>query len=122
MGKADFKKINDHWCGEDEIHNRAALNKFYDNEDKPSTWKKKGRMKSKKSDHKHKYEKCFIKYKDINHYCLGRYCLICNKLILDRFHLTEKTENGTYRVLSDKEILQLPEYKNLPIIKKENLF
>ena len=103
MGKADFKKINDRWRGEDEMHNRAALNNFYDKaaQDLPSTDKKKVKTKTKKSNHKHEYQKVLIKYEDFYSLGIGRLCNICGKLICDRIGITKKTPD---------------EYKDLPLI------
>lgn len=118
MGKSDFKKINDRWCGEAEMNNRAALDEFYAEaaQNNPSTGKKKVKEKAKKSNHKHDYEKVLINYDDWHGLCVGRICRICGKLVCDRTAICLPTNNGYYRAIDDDELLKLPEYKDLRII------
>lgn len=119
MGKSDFKKINDRWCGEAEMNNRAALNEFYAEaaQNSPSTGKKKKvKVKAKKADHKHDWEQVIIKYDDWNWLCKGRRCKICGKLVCDNCMLTRKTEEGTYRCMDDIEVRMHPDYKNIPLV------
>ena len=119
MGKSDFKKINDRWCGEAEMNNRATLNEFYGEaaQNSPSTGKKKkGKVKAKKADHKHDWEQVIIKYDDWSWLCKGRRCKICGKLVCDNCMLTRKTEEGTYRCMDDIEVRMHPDYKDLPLV------
>lgn len=119
MGKSDFKKINDRWCGEAEMNNRAALDEFYAEaaQNSPSTGKKKkGKVKTKKADHKHDWEKVIIKYDDWNWLCKGRRCKICSKLVCDNCMFTIKTEEGTHRCMDDIEVRMHPDYKDIPLV------
>lgn len=124
-GKSDFKKINDRWCGETEMNNRAALDEFYSEaaQNNPSTSKKKKvKAKAKKADHKHDWEKVIIKYDDWHWLCKGRRCKICGKLVCDRTMITIKTEEGHYRSLNEIEVKMHPDYKNLPLIEGGKIF
>ena len=124
MGKADYKKINDRWCGDAEMNNRAGLDKFYDEaaQNQPSTGKKQKKKSVKKSDHKHDYEKVLIDYDDWNGLCVGRVCNICGKIVCDRTAIAVRTPNDYYRTIGDDELLQIAEYMNLRIVKGGNLF
>lgn len=119
MGKADFKKINDRWCGEEEMNNRTNLDEFYSEaaQNQPSTGKKQKKKSVKKSDHKHDYEKVLIDYEDWNGLCIGRECRICGKLICDRTAICVHTPNDYFRQIEDDELLQIAEYMNLRIVK-----
>lgn len=112
MGKSDFKKMN---CWDEIIDERAALNKFYDTaaQDQPSNGKKKVKVKPKKSNHKHDYQKVLIKYEDWDFLAIGRQCKICGKLQEDWFFL--KHPSGE-RLTSYEEAIKLPEYKDLPLV------
>lgn len=115
MGKSDFKKMN----GWDEIiDERAALNKFYDTaaQDQPSNGKKRTKVKPKKSNHKHDYEKVLINYDDWHGLCVGRICRVCGKLVCDRTAICLRTNEGHYRAIDDDELLKLSEYKDLRIV------
>lgn len=119
MGKSDFKKINDRWCGEEEMNNRAALNEFYSEaaQNNPSTGKKKKtKAKVKKADHKHEWEQAIIKYDNWNWLCKGRRCIICGKLVCDNCMISIKTKDGHHLVMNDAEIRAYPDYKDLPLV------
>ena len=117
MGKADFKKINDRW--HDDENNRAALDRFYNASDETKT-KKKKKKNAGKSNHKHQYEKILF-YNDFHHLGLGRKCIICGRVVGDKWTLFTKTENGFLHIMSDEEVLNSEEYKNLPILEGEFL-
>lgn len=119
MGKSDFKKINDRWCGEEEMNNRAALNEFYAKaaQDQPLTRrKKKTKAKAKKADHQHDWENVIIKYDNWLWLCKGRRCKICGKLVCDRSMITEKAKDGTYHTMDNIEIRMHSIYKDWPIV------
>lgn len=116
MGKADFKKINDRWCGEEEMNNRAALNRFYGKaaQEQASTKKKIKKIKAKKADHKHDYEQILVKYEDFNSICIADRCRICGKIGNVKTGTCIRIENGLYRQLTNEEILE--QYPDLPLI------
>lgn len=122
MGKADYKKINDRWCGKEEMNNRAALDKFYGKaaQDQPSMGKKNKKEKPKKADHKHDYEQVLVLFDDFFSICLADRCTICGKIGNVHTGVCIKVEDGCYRQLTNDEILE--EYKDLPLIKGLNLF
>lgn len=115
MGKADFKKANNNWHGDEA--NRTTLDKFFDTaaQDQPSTGKKKAKASVKKSNHKHTYEKILIKYENIVGLCEADRCSICGKINLRTVGITEKVGDW-YRLLTAEEVLAHPNYKDLPLI------
>lgn len=120
MGKADFKKVNDNWCGDEA--NRAALDKFFDEaaQDKPSTGKKNKKIKPKKADHKHDYEQVLVKYEDFNAICIADKCRICGKIGNVKTGTCIRIENGLYRQLTNEEVLE--QYSHLPFINGGKFF
>ncbi len=128
MGKADYKKINDRWCGEEEMDNRAAINEFYAKaaQDRSSTGKKKkSKTKTKRADHKHLYEDVLITNYILpngqawGHLMLGQHCTICGKVAVKKYMLTKKDERGWYEVMDNEEIIHDNRYTSLPIIDAE---
>ena len=119
MGKSDFKKMN---CYDEIIDERAALDKFYDAaaQDQPSNGKKKTKVKTKKSNHKHIYEQVLVHYEDFFTICRADHCTICGKINNVQTGICFKTENGYYQHLTNEEILE--EYKNLPLIEGGKFF
>lgn len=68
-----------------------------------------------KSKHKHQYKSCLIRYytefmgDTHEHISIASYCIICGKIgsnIDSNRKITEKTENGFYRMLTKEEILK----------------
>lgn len=114
MGKADFKKIDDRWYNDE--NNRTALNRFYNASDKAKTKKKKKKKNSGKSNHKHQYEKVLF-YNEFHHLGLGRRCIICGRVVGNKWTLFTKTENGFSHIMTDEEVLNSEEYKDLPILE-----
>lgn len=117
MGKADFKKINDRWCGEEEMNNRAALNKFYSEaaQEQTSTKKKIKKIKTKKANHKHDYEPILIHYEDLIFICHADRCKICGKISNVIIGECQKMEDGYWRAMETSEILE--KYPDLPLIE-----
>lgn len=117
MGKADFKKINDRWCGEEEMNNRAALNKFYGKaaQEQASTKKKIKKIKTKKANHKHDYEPILVHYEDLISICRADRCKICGKINNIKLGECQKLEGGFYRLMENSEILEM--YPDLPLIE-----
>ena len=78
--------------------------------------KKSSTSKSKyKSKHKHEYKSCLIRYcseyfgRKQEHVFIESYCVLCGKIgtNIDSNRIrSEKTENGLYRMLTSKEILE----------------
>jgi len=118
MGKADFKKINDHW--DDDEDSRAALDRYYTASDEPKVRKKKKKKNTGKSNHKHQYEKVLF-YNNFHHLGIGRKCVICGRVVGDKWPLFTKTENGFIHLMTDEEVLNSEEYKDLPILEGEYL-
>jgi len=118
MGKADFEKINDHWHNDND--SRIALDRFYNASDEAKTKKKKKKKSTGKSNHKHQYEKVLF-YNGFHHLGLGRKCVICGRVVSDKWALFTKTEDGFLRFMTNEEVLNSEEYKDLPILKGEFL-
>lgn len=70
---------------------------------------------SSKSKHKHQYSDCLVKFKD-KWYGLGSKCIICDRLKVKTYMVTEKKE-GYYVMLEPEQILE--KYKDLPIIEHQ---
>lgn len=78
--------------------------------------KKSNTSKSKyKSKHKHEYKSCLIRYmhdaygRKFSSIRIASYCNLCGKIGENINHerkITEKTENGYYRMLNSEEILK----------------
>ena len=80
----------------------------------------------KKANHKHDYETvlycqhCGEKYsflKEKEHYCLAQRCKICGKIALrgaGSFFISEPSERGFNRILSNQEIRE--KYSYLPLV------
>lgn len=82
---------------------------------------------NRKAKHKHTNIKClfYIKSRDMvgrpyERYCPASYCNICGKVKNVWFFETKKVEDGYYKSLSNKEILE--KYKDLDIIEVSDLF
>lgn len=79
---------------------------------------------SRKSKHKHIYKQVLLRTtnkfngKQIEIIHLGRICTVCNKKHIDKYFITKKTDNGTYLVLENDEILKM--YADLEIIDTED--
>ena len=82
---------------------------------------------SKKSKHKHIYRDVIIRYHyvygniDYNGLTFGQQCIVCNKVNnCDILFPQQKNEDGTYRDLTEKELLEM--HKNgVPLIDYEGL-
>ena len=81
-----------------------------------------------KSKHKHEYESCLIRYtyklydKEFSSIQIASYCRLCGKIggnIDPERSITEKIQNGYYRMLNNEEILKLND--DLPIFDVYNL-
>ena len=59
-----------------------------------------------KSKHKHKYVECLLINDEFGKPYKAAYCKICGKVGDVKFCETEKTDHGTYRKLSDGEVLK----------------
>ena len=126
MGKADFKKVNDRWCTNEDSSKK--IEDFY-LKDEPVRRKKKTKPPKKKANHKHIYKPVLLKEEwsskyswisnQVPHYCLGEKCEICGKINLVKYFITEKREDGTYLSLNSKEILK--KYSDLEIISWEGI-
>lgn len=82
--------------------------------------KKSSVSKSKeKSKHKHRYANCLLIENDKKPY-RAIYCKICGKVKDVILFETEKTDNGTCRILKKEEIFE--KYRNLPVIQVKNIF
>lgn len=75
-----------------------------------------------KSKHKHEYKSCLIRYaydaygRKFSSIQIASYCNLCGKIgrnINPERKITEKTENGYYRMLNNEEILKLND--DLPV-------
>lgn len=126
MGKADFKKINDRWCTDEDSSKK--IEDFY-LKDEPVRKKKKVKSSKKKADHKHIYKPVLLKeewgsrhswgLKQVPHYCLGEKCEICGKINLVKYFITEKREDGTFLNLTPEKVLE--KYSELEIISWEGI-
>jgi len=94
-------------------------------EDIVMPYKKKKQKHGKKSDHKHEYQDCLIKWgRSIS---VGKICSVCRKLVVVKFFETERNENGYYKMLNDREVLNkypdldIYEYDTGNLIERENL-
>lgn len=108
MGKADFKKTNEPLG--DGISNG-----------KP----KKKKIRVKRADHKHVYETVLLDKVMLNngnywgHYMVADVCTICKRVVLKKTMITIREPQGWYRALTNEEVLELSEYKDLPILDAE---
>ena len=78
-------------------------------EEKETPYKKKKKKSVKKSNHKHQYQECLIKWD--NHYHAGERCFVCGKIGDLKFFETIPYREGISRLLTQEEILE--KYKNL---------
>ena len=116
MGKSDFKKINDHW--HQDYDSRPALDKYYNETNEVSNGKsRRGASKSKRSNHKHSYEKVVLEYPHKTYAGLGRRCTICGKIRVDKWGVFFKTPEGYYNLATYLEVVE--KYKDLPIVSYE---
>lgn len=94
----------------------------YEEYEIPKYIKKKNSSLSKskvKSKHKHKYVECLL-IEDDRKPCKAAYCKICGKVGDIEFCDAEKTDHGTYRILSDEEVFK--KYMDLPQIHVKDIF
>ncbi len=82
--------------------------------------KKSSVSKSKeKSKHKHEYVDCLLIDED-NRPHKAAYCKFCGKVGNVKFCDTEKTDQGTYRMLNSEEVFE--KYENLPHMHVKDIF
>lgn len=117
-GKSDFKKL-DSWGGPDAT--RTEIDKLIMGSEIAPHKKKKEKPHKKRADHKHIWQTCLLEpLNDTDHLYIGKRCDVCGELQMVRTWVTIKTENGYYRTVKDPR--ELPEYKDAPIYKVEDVF
>lgn len=75
--------------------------------------KQSNRTRSFKSKHKHDYRPCLIKTDRFRTPALGSKCSICGKVKIKTLFISEKSENGCYKLLNAEEVYL--KYSELPI-------
>lgn len=83
-------------------------------------YKKKSQKTVKKSKHKHTYKECLILDKKLNLHMIGEYCIICGKIGNVKLSESEKMENGYFRMLTQRELLE--KHKDLELKEIESIF
>lgn len=86
----------------------------------PKHRKRRGKRKTKKSNHKHEYKGVLIKsdtqFGETYHY--GEKCNVCGKINNEKFFETKRKEGSPFSImLSQEEILD--KYKDLKIVEKD---